>query len=656
MVSAGLNKNIMKKFLLNILLACLALAMPALASAEPIKIYLLKSSVQWNPIKLYAWDNNKKALNGSWSGTAMTAVETIDDVDYLVWTAPDGVSPINIIFNNGSAQTGDITGITKTTFYRHNGGANFTTFDPFVLAKPTVSKNGNTVTIKPSADGGNVYYTLDGSEPGKESTLYEGPFTLSADATVKAIQMKEIAKSGVVTFDFVWEYYASVEIEAGIYYPVAAEKVEICATDMPYIPVEGQAKVSGQPDHLYLMGDIDGHIWKTDYVCEGKRYGSCFVFADITFNPEVENVFFNFAEKTGATWEIVNGGTRYGAPSEGVAINEDNALAYKVYSGWDASGAKSWTMPTGTYTLIFDFSTKKLTVTKKPEPAFEDMAVAEGIAFKATAEGAMVYKADVKGSKLAFRTDDVASAVYTVADAGAYVYTGTALAAVKPVEVGMFDAVDGLLSPDVRFVKSVGVTAARLNGEELADDFSLAADAFEANSLVDFAWEADNNQGLTFFGNYTLVNAVETVEISAKIPEGWQGISYRLISKLDENIVADGVFTETKGDYLVLTVPAHLIHSTIIFSNSAVAADVCARVAADATITKELQGKSMYFDNNGEHWGTTEFDPTQTGVDAVAADALPMEYFTLQGVRVANPGSGIYLRRQGTKVVKMIVR
>ena len=45
------------------------------------------------------------------------------------------------------------------------------------------------------------------------------------------------------------------------------------------------------------------------------------------------------------------------------------------------------------------------------------------------------------------------------------------------------------------------------------------------------------------------------------------------------------------------------------------------------------------------------------GVGSVKADANgPVEYFNLQGVRVANPATGIYIRRQGPEVRKIIVK
>ncbi len=47
----------------------------------------------------------------------------------------------------------------------------------------------------------------------------------------------------------------------------------------------------------------------------------------------------------------------------------------------------------------------------------------------------------------------------------------------------------------------------------------------------------------------------------------------------------------------------------------------------------------------------------QSGVEGVnAADNAPAEYFNLQGVRVANPENGLYIRRQGGKATKVYVK
>lgn len=57
-------------------------------------------------------------------------------------------------------------------------------------------------------------------------------------------------------------------------------------------------------------------------------------------------------------------------------------------------------------------------------------------------------------------------------------------------------------------------------------------------------------------------------------------------------------------------------------------------------------------------WNLTWSDPTGSAINAaVANDAdAPVEYFNLQGVRVANPEGGLFIRRQGSKVEKVVIR
>ena len=42
-------------------------------------------------------------------------------------------------------------------------------------------------------------------------------------------------------------------------------------------------------------------------------------------------------------------------------------------------------------------------------------------------------------------------------------------------------------------------------------------------------------------------------------------------------------------------------------------------------------------------------------VEAEEADA-PVEYFNLQGVRVMNPDKGLFIRRQGNRVEKVMMK
>ena len=80
------------------------------------------------------------------------------------------------------------------------------------VAEPTVTVSGNmqsadtylgpvTVTLS-AADGVSIHYTLDGTEPDANSTLYTAPFTITETTTMKAIAISGENSSNVVTRDF----------------------------------------------------------------------------------------------------------------------------------------------------------------------------------------------------------------------------------------------------------------------------------------------------------------------------------------------------------------------------------------------------------------------------------------------------------------------
>ena len=45
-----------------------------------------------------------------------------------------------------------------------------------------------------------------------------------------------------------------------------------------------------------------------------------------------------------------------------------------------------------------------------------------------------------------------------------------------------------------------------------------------------------------------------------------------------------------------------------------------------------------------------------TGIDGIDAENAPVEYFNMQGIRVENPESGLYIRRQGNKTEKVVIK
>ena len=97
---------------------------------------------------------------------------------------PTGVYyKLTINLSNTSTSNGGLD-IASIQFFAPGGGV--------TVAKPVITPSGGTfsepqeVTIT-AGEGCTVYYTIDGENPTDASTLYEAPFTVSEDCTVKAI-------------------------------------------------------------------------------------------------------------------------------------------------------------------------------------------------------------------------------------------------------------------------------------------------------------------------------------------------------------------------------------------------------------------------------------------------------------------------------------
>ena len=96
--------------------------------AETHKIYVYKHNNTWTTVNLYSWDATTQALyTGGWPGTKLTDTEVINGYTYYVYEMPAAATgrQVRMIFNNGSAQTGDSDPYTldKDLYIRLNGAA-----------------------------------------------------------------------------------------------------------------------------------------------------------------------------------------------------------------------------------------------------------------------------------------------------------------------------------------------------------------------------------------------------------------------------------------------------------------------------------------------------------------------------------------------------
>ena len=81
---------------------------PSDVTLKTIKLYVDVTATGWTNCNIWAWDDSANYSGGNWPGQALT----LEDGKY-VWVVPAEAvgKTINVIFNNGSAQTADITGI-----------------------------------------------------------------------------------------------------------------------------------------------------------------------------------------------------------------------------------------------------------------------------------------------------------------------------------------------------------------------------------------------------------------------------------------------------------------------------------------------------------------------------------------------------------------
>ncbi|MBR2379145.1 MAG: starch-binding protein, partial [Bacteroidaceae bacterium] len=175
-----------------------------------VTIYLERSTA-YNVTYLYAWEG---ADLGSWPGMQMNEIEQINNVEYWKHTFVAPEKAINIIFTDGLGnQTNDITGVTKTTYYRLNrtsGRTDVTVIDPFDT--PEIPETPGTLTYNVTVPEGTPMCYIVGAYNGWDianaalmTKVDDTHYTITLDNVTKASEYKYTCGKS-------WEY---VEQKAG---------------------------------------------------------------------------------------------------------------------------------------------------------------------------------------------------------------------------------------------------------------------------------------------------------------------------------------------------------------------------------------------------------------------------------------------------------
>lgn len=187
-----------------------------------------------------------------------------------------------------------------------------------LVAEPTIRRNKKgTVRISVKNDSDQIFYTLDGSEPGRESSLYKEPFELLATSIVKAraFGSEDQVPSEIVTKSYgpsksSWKIVKTTakgeknpekiidDNEKSGWYSLADQKLPVSVTidlgethlikGITYLPIQGNDRIGMISDYTCYIS-TDNRNWQK--VAEGE-------FDNIRNNPIQQNIEFEGSKPT----------------------------------------------------------------------------------------------------------------------------------------------------------------------------------------------------------------------------------------------------------------------------------------------------------------------------------------------------------------------
>lgn len=157
-----------------------------------------------NPARIY---QNSTLTISSTDNSIITQIEFTSPRDKPLTGFTANVGEYNATETNAT-WTGESTSIIFTANSQVRVQSIIVTYTPATaasVATPTFSvqtgkyTEAQNVTINCATAGASIYYTIDGTEPSAESTLYNGAINISSTTTLKAIAIKNGESSAVAT-------------------------------------------------------------------------------------------------------------------------------------------------------------------------------------------------------------------------------------------------------------------------------------------------------------------------------------------------------------------------------------------------------------------------------------------------------------------------
>lgn len=317
---------------------------------DGMTVYYDNTVTKWATPYIHYWG----AAESTWPGVAMTVVEG----NVWKYDLPEGTTGILFNAGNGDAtKTPDFVAVNGHIYNRngdqgvYNGGGGQpdpepTPTDPYDVYFDNAVTGWTTPHI-------HYWGAAESTWPGVAMSIHKNTlwkYTVPAGTT--GILFNAGDGDATKTSDF-----AAV---AGHVYTAAGDQGHI----NNYGGGDDPEPVGNLPEALYVIGNLEGSYWDTTSPLPMTRQGNTMV-ADVTFEagPDQTMCWFNLCTTTGADWDAVNSGDRYGAEAESTPLTKDTAAKLVKFTvNVNASACTSWTCAPGKYHVVADFANNTITL------------------------------------------------------------------------------------------------------------------------------------------------------------------------------------------------------------------------------------------------------------------------------------------------------
>lgn len=240
--------------------------------------------------------------------------------------------------------------------------------------------------------------------------------------------------------------------------------------------------------------------------------------------------------------------------------------------------------------------------------------------------------------------------VGNIADEGAYLYVAANGSAVLPV-MYIFINDEGKIDYDVEMSWALTLGTA-FNSSSNVATLSTFDELIDAQTATEFASKT-----------YTYTRAT--------VPQAWSAAEEKFVASdvitKGGNCAGMDVFSIDGVDYMAIKRDdLSLRGASFEIKNLATGESVAAWNAEStagnyvgsmmARVNEDGKTANIYVCAQGDFMGLVKFNPTgSSAIEEIAADNATVEYFNLQGVKVANPENGIFVKKQGGKATKVVL-